>query len=175
MSAKVLPDCRHWNQAIVAIQTIVNDKPEASATNVTVLKLSHGRGGGRFSRAITKVGHFIIRAPVRAGIYMVGQIISRRGAQKILDATVPLWAPLDNIIYREAGILGLCILCADPAPIAHCEDTESMIGSRAANRSSVRGRFFKLQSQITRRVRAIRSYRKVWGLLALAAVRQHRK
>ena len=74
---------------------------------------------------------------------MVGQIISRPGAQKILDATVPLWAPLDNIIYREAGILGLCILCADPAPIAHCEDTESMaLPQKQGSRDSGQGLYF---------------------------------
>jgi glycosyl transferase family 25 len=137
---------------------------------------SHGLG---LSRVVAQEAGRKVHAPLRAGFYMQGQIFTRAGASKVVAGTVPLSAPIDNLIYRDAVIPALRLLEVRPTLVT-ARPGPSTIGERFPEPSSsrpvvpmsvelARKRFF-----ITRRLRAIKSYARAWGALSLLSLRYDR-
>ena len=89
---------------------------------------------------------------------------------------VPLWAPLDNLIYRDAGIVGLRVIEIRPAVVLP-RPTPTMIEGRfedAAARAVRRPLKIELRRKlfiVARRFRAVRSYARAWGLRGLCKLR----
>src|SRR5262249_55603511 len=120
-----------------------------------------------------------VHAPLRLGFFMLAQVFSRDGARKVLDALVPLWAPIDNLIYRDCGAVGLRVLELRPAVVEPREPPTDM-GERYGHSPlrpagqvlaiEVRRRLFLL----SRRFRALRSYVQAWGVSGLLKLRPGR-
>jgi GR25 family glycosyltransferase involved in LPS biosynthesis len=131
------------------------------------------------TRVVAADGECAIHAPLRLGFFMLAQIFSRDGAQKVIAGMVPLHAPLDNLVYRDAAIRGLRVLEIRPAVVVPHQghSTQSTLATsydqalpRGIWRSSavaMRRKLFLL----ARRCRAVRSYVDAWGLSALLRLR----
>jgi hypothetical protein len=113
---------------------------------------------------------------LRLGFSTLAQVFSRAGARKVLAGLVPLWAPLDNLIYRDAGIVSLRVLEIRPAVVLP-RPTPTMIEGRfedAAARAVRRPLKIELRRKlfiVARRFRAVRSYARAWGLRGLCKLR----
>jgi hypothetical protein len=117
-----------------------------------------------------------VHAPLRLGFFTLAQVFSRAGAQKVLAGLVPLWAPLDNLIYRDAGIVGLRVLEIRPAVVLQ-RPTPTLIEGRfedAAARAVKRPLKIELRRKlflVARRFRAVWSYARARGLRGLCKLR----
>jgi glycosyl transferase, family 25 len=134
------------------------------------------RRGVNMSRivAVQNAG-YAVHAPLRLGIYSFAQVYTRAGAKAVISGLVPLTAPIDNLIYRDVGILGLRVLEVRPAVVV-ARGLPSTIGDRfkkAATRRP-RGLIVILRRKIFmigRRLRAIISYTRAWGASATLHIR----
>ena len=129
---------------------------------------------GGLTRIILKDGLHVIHAPLRLGFFTLAQVFSRTGARKVLDGLVPLWAPIDMILYRDTGIVGLRVLELRPAVVSHRE-VDTTIQERFSPRTGVYASFrVEVRRRLwlfRRRLRAVRSYRKAWGWAGLWKLR----
>jgi hypothetical protein len=132
-----------------------------------------GRGP---SRIVAADAAHAVHAPLRLGFFTLAQVFSRAGGQKVLAGLVPLWAPLDNLIYRDAGIVGLRVLEIRPAVVLQ-RPTPTLTEGRfedAAARAVKRPLKIELRRKlflVARRFRAVRSYARAWGLRGLCKLR----
>jgi glycosyl transferase family 25 len=126
------------------------------------------------TRIILQDGRHAVHAPLRPGFFTLSQVFSRAGARKVLDGLVPLWAPIDMILYRDNGIVGLRVLELRPAVVLHRE-VETTIPQRFSARprghASFRVELRRRLWLIKRRLRAVRSYQKAWGWAGLLKLR----
>jgi len=127
-----------------------------------------------FTRIILQDGLHAVHAPLRPGFFTLAQIFTRAGAQKVLDGLIPLWAPIDMILYRDTGIVGLRVLELRPAVVSHHE-VDSTIPQRFSPRTGAHAAFsVEVRRRLwlfMRRLRAVRSYQKAWGLAGLLKLR----
>jgi glycosyl transferase, family 25 len=133
------------------------------------------RRGARLSRIVAREGGYAVHAPLRLGLYMFAQVFSRAGAQAVLSGLVPLTAPIDNLIYRDVGILGLRVLEVRP-PVVTARQLPSLIGERFEEtaKAQPRGPMIILRRKhylLDRRIRAITSYARAWGARAMLGIR----
>jgi glycosyl transferase family 25 len=118
---------------------------------------------------------YAVHAPLRLGIYSFAQVYTRSGAKAVISGLVPLTAPIDNLIYRDVGILGLRVLEVRPAVVV-ARGLPSTIGDRFNNAATrqprsliviLRRKMFLLR----RRLRSIVSYARAWGVSATLHIR----
>jgi hypothetical protein len=151
----------------------------ASLPPFDVLRLVNDpRRGTDLSRIVAREGCHAVHAPLRLGHLMLAQVFSRAGAKAVLAGAVPLTAPIDNLLYRDVGILGLRVLEVRPPPVA-MRPAPSTIGDRYSEGGApprhgpiivLRRKLFMLD----RRVRAVASYLRAWGLGAILRIRPYR-
>jgi glycosyl transferase family 25 len=136
------------------------------------------RRGASLSRVVAQEAGYAVHAPLRLGLYMNAQVFSRAGAQAVVSGLVPLTAPIDNLIYRDVGILGLRVLEVRP-PVVTARNLPSMIGWRFEEtaKAQPRGPLIILRRKkylLDRRIRAITSYILAWGARAILQIRMFR-
>jgi GR25 family glycosyltransferase involved in LPS biosynthesis len=145
-----------------------------------ILRLANDPKRARgLTRVVTTDGVHAIHAPLRTGFFMLGQVFSRAGAQKALAGMAPLWAPLDNLLYRDAGIVGLRVLEVRPAVVIPNEEhsrRSTLDTNYAAPPSGNAWRTLAIVTRrkwflLMRRWRAVRSYFLAWGLSGLLRLR----
>ncbi|MBV9348611.1 MAG: glycosyltransferase family 25 protein [Pseudolabrys sp.] len=127
---------------------------------------------GAFTRIVARHDGHAVHAPLRLGFFTWGQVFSRAGAQKVVDGLVPLWAPIDNLLFREAGIVGLRVLEVRPGVVTE-RKVETDIPQRYAvkPRRTVKKVFNRKRALLARRCRAVWSYFQAWGWPGLLGLR----
>ena len=133
------------------------------------------RRGASLSRIVARQDGYAVHAPLRLGLFTLAQIFSRAGAQAVLQGSVPLTAPIDNLMYRDVGILGLRVLEVRP-PVVTVRNLPSLIGWRFHETAEAqpRGVMVKMRRamfKLDRRIRAITSYSRAWGARAILQIR----
>jgi glycosyl transferase, family 25 len=148
----------------------------AALPQFDVLRLINDpRRGASLSRIVAQDAGYAVHAPLRLGLLMLAQIFSRAGAEAVLRGSSPLTAPIDNLIYRDVGILGLRVLEVRP-PVVAARNLPSIIGERFEETAEAqpRGLVVKLRRsffKLDRRVRAVSSYMRAWGTRAFLRIR----
>jgi glycosyl transferase family 25 len=104
-------------------------------------------------------GHQIV-APVHRGYLMVGQIISRAGARQMARRFTPLFAPIDNMIYRDARI-ALKVLEVRPGAVLH-HDARSQLGPERGNLARQHRAARSFSQWIARTAFVARAYLQDW-------------
>ena len=111
---------------------------------------------------VAREGGENIFAPVKAGFGCAGLIVTREGAGKIFKGLVPLYAPLDDQIFREARILNLAILQITPGPVKTNGLPSSMVAQNIEPRN-IRDLFWRRVSLVQRNIRSIIRFGQAWG------------
>jgi len=150
----------------------------ASLPPFDVLRLVNDpRRGTKLSRIVARDGGHAVHAPLRLGHFTAAQVFSRAGARAVLAGAVPLTAPIDNLMYRDAGILGLRVLEVRP-PVVAMRQLPSTIDDRFRENAPgprhgpiivLRRKLFMLD----RRIRAVASYLRAWGPAAILRIRPY--
>jgi glycosyl transferase family 25 len=145
-----------------------------------ILRLANDPERARgLTRVVATGDRHEVHAPLRTGFFTLGQVFSRAGAQKVLAGTVPLWAPLDNLLYRDAGIVGLRVVEVRPAVVTPNEEhsRQSTLDTQYAGPSPANAwRSLAIDTRrkwflVARRWRAVWSYFHAWGLSGLLRLR----
>ena len=114
-----------------------------------------------------------IHAPLKGGLGCAGQVVTREGAQKIHEALVPLYAPLDNLIYREARTPGLRMLQTSPGLVT-CRGLATTIGDVVGGKRSLTGDLRRKMAVLKRNIRSGLRFPEAWGLQSLLRLRPFR-
>ncbi len=147
-----------------------------SLPNFDVLRLANDpKRDHKPSRVVAVHGRHAVHAPLRPGLFTLAQIFTRDGAQRVIAGMVPLWAPIDNLIYRDLGIVGLRILEVRPAVVLpHDQHSKQSTVDRRFDRVAPRSRLLFVRRKwfiLARRLRTVWSYSRAWGLGALIRLR----
>jgi glycosyl transferase, family 25 len=126
------------------------------------------------TRVVASGGGRAVHAPLRVGFFTLAQVVSRVGAQKVLNGLVPLWAPIDVLIYRDTGIVGLRVLEVRPAVVLRPDAPSTIPGrfqQRTGGHASLDVELRRKLWLLTRRFRAVWSYLRAWGFIGLVKLR----
>lgn len=103
-----------------------------------------------------------IFAPLKSGFGCAGQIVTKEGAGKIFRGLVPLYAPLDDQIFREARIPGLAILQITPGIVRTNGLPTNMLDKNIEPRS-IGNSFWRKISRFQRTIRSVVRFGQTWG------------
>jgi hypothetical protein len=127
-------------------------------------------GTGGYYMSCGRIGDFEIAVPMKPGNGCVAQVFSREGARKIVDNIIPLRAPIDNLIYRDANIPCLKILEVRPG-VAHFKVMPSTVGGKIGIHPTFMSRLRKRRSLLARNIRSVVRFVRCWGLLSLTKLK----
>lgn len=127
-------------------------------------------GIGGFYMEAGQIGKYAIAAPIKPGIGCVAQVFSKEGAKKIAEHIVPLYAPIDNLIYRDSFIPGLKILEVRPA-VASFKVMPSTVGEKLRQDPTFYLRLRKRHALLSRNIRSVVRFVRAWGFLSLFKLR----
>jgi glycosyl transferase family 25 len=120
------------------------------------------------------IGKYAVHAPIKPGNGCVAQIFSKEGAAKIVAQMKPLRAPFDNLIYRDVHIVGLRVLEVTPALATFHAALETTIGPKTRQQRTLVRNLRRKFALLFRNIRALHSFIRAWGLLALFRLRYRR-
>lgn len=111
--------------------------------------------------------------PVKAGLGCVAQVVTRDGARKIAEAIVPLRAPLDNLIYRDAWVPDLRILQVRPGVVGYRKvgDERTTIGGVVRGDKNFANNTRRKLGLLRRNLRAAYRLAATWGAGTLLKLR----
>lgn len=107
-----------------------------------------------------------IYAPLKSGFGCAGQIVTKEGARKIFKGLVPLYAPLDDQIFREARIPNLAILQITPGTVRTNGLPTNML-DKNFEPWSIKNSFWRKVSRLRRTVRSVARFGRTWGWINL--------
>jgi glycosyl transferase family 25 len=134
-----------------------------------VLRLHREKRFSRVFAPIGEIGGRAIVAPFMPGFLGHAQIYSRIGAAKVAAHALPLGAPIDGVIYRDAMIPALRIVEARPGLVRARGRTT--IEDRAKPPVSAAHFFRRKLYLLGRYLRSIRRFFVAWGFRGLRSLR----
>lgn len=112
-----------------------------------------------------------IFAPLKSGFGCAGQIVTKEGAGKIFKGLVPLYAPLDDQIFREARIIDLAVLQVTPGPVRTNGLPTNMV-AKNFEAPSIQNSILRKISRLQRTIRSIVRFGRIWGWTNLARLQK---